>query len=289
VSDRVPQDSVPPRAGLREGKAGRFLFPGLVSITFRSLAPRDIVALAAQAGLVGVEWGGDIHVPHGDLARAGEVGRMTRDAGLAVASYGSYYVAGPCEAKRQDFRAVLDTALELGAPNIRVWAGDRGSAAADDAYRRRVEEDAIRIAGLADGRGVTVAFEFHGGTLTDTTVSASTLLTATAAAGFRGYWQPPIGWSISACAESLSAMLPRLANLHVYQWGGQGDRLPLAEGEDRWRSYLQLARTAPTGGGRSRWALLEFVRNDDPAQLAADARVLVRLLERIASKGVIRP
>ena len=54
------------------------ILPGLVSITFRALAPREIVDLAARARLAGIEWGGDIHVPHGDLQRAGEAGRMTR-------------------------------------------------------------------------------------------------------------------------------------------------------------------------------------------------------------------
>jgi hypothetical protein len=42
---------------------------GLVSITFRQLSPPAIIDLVRQAGLEGIEWGGDVHVPHGDLGR----------------------------------------------------------------------------------------------------------------------------------------------------------------------------------------------------------------------------
>ncbi len=62
--------------------------PGLVSITFRQLTAAEIIALMTQAGLAAIEWGGDIHVPHGDEAQARAVARMGADAGLHVAAYG---------------------------------------------------------------------------------------------------------------------------------------------------------------------------------------------------------
>jgi 3-dehydroshikimate dehydratase len=64
---------------------------GLLSVTFRKLSPDHIIRLVSQAGLQVIEWGGDIHVPHGDIEIAEQVGRMTREAGIEVASYGSYY------------------------------------------------------------------------------------------------------------------------------------------------------------------------------------------------------
>ena len=36
---------------------------GLVSITFRKLSPRAIIDLVTRANLIGIEWGGDVHVP----------------------------------------------------------------------------------------------------------------------------------------------------------------------------------------------------------------------------------
>ena len=65
-------------------------------MTFRKLAPEEIIALVAKSGLKGIEWGGDIHVRHGDLIQARKVCRLTEENGLTVASYGSYYNVG-CE------------------------------------------------------------------------------------------------------------------------------------------------------------------------------------------------
>lgn len=49
-------------------------------------------------------------------------------AGLRVVAYGSYYHVG-CQGQEgiPNFEDVLETALELGAPLIRVWAGNTGS------------------------------------------------------------------------------------------------------------------------------------------------------------------
>src|SRR5688500_12319633 len=97
------------------------LIPGLVSVTFRQLAPQEIIALVVEAQLQVIEWGGDIHVPHGDTNQAEIVARWTKDAGLSVAAYGSYYrLATP---DQTPFERIVATAVALGAPTIRVWAG----------------------------------------------------------------------------------------------------------------------------------------------------------------------
>ena len=49
------------------------LTPGLVSVSFRPLAGEEIIRLAKETGLAAVEWGGDVHVPAGDTARAKEL------------------------------------------------------------------------------------------------------------------------------------------------------------------------------------------------------------------------
>ena len=70
------------------------LYPGLVSITYRQCSPEQIIALCRDNNLSAVEWGGDVHVPHGDLETAVKVAGMTRAAGLCMPSYGTYYKAG---------------------------------------------------------------------------------------------------------------------------------------------------------------------------------------------------
>ena len=63
---------------------------GIVSVTFRALAPEQVIALTKQAGLDGIEWGSDVHVPCGaGLRHAEHVGELTRAAGLSVLSLGS--------------------------------------------------------------------------------------------------------------------------------------------------------------------------------------------------------
>ncbi len=248
---------------------------GLVSVTFRKLSPEEIVALVAQAGLDGIEWGGDIHVPHGDVKRAGEVRKMTADAGLAVAAYGSYYKVGHEEAS-VPFESVVATAVELGAPTIRVWAGAKGSADADDEYRGLVVRDSQRIADLAKKAGMTVSYEFHPGTLTDTNESALKLLEEVAHENIRTYWQPQSKWEVEHCLEGLQAISPWLTNVHAYYWDKTtGERLTLADGEKVWKRYLPIiART-----GREHYVMLEFVRDDCPEVFLTDAATLKSWLE----------
>ena len=147
---------------------------GLTSVTFRQKTPEEIIRLAAEAGLDGIEWGGDVHVPAGDAGTAAEIGRRTREAGLSVLSYGSYFRADEGE----DFAPVLASAKALGAPLIRIWAGRK-------TYEQSGPEEfsalasRIREAAEAAGReGVRIAFEYHRGTATQTAAGALALLEA---------------------------------------------------------------------------------------------------------------
>jgi len=253
--------------------------PGLVSITFRHLAAPAIVDLAVRAGLVGIEWGGDVHVPAGDRVTARRIAQLTADAGLTVAAYGSYYRVG-CEAAGP-FERVLDTAIALGAGIIRVWAGKVGSRQADAQMRARVAEDARRIAGLAAVSGRRIACEWHGGTLTDSAESARALFAAVDHPAFATYWQPHQRMSAADCLDDLAAALPRLVGLHVFHWDeADVSRLPLAAGATRWRAFLAAA-----AGRFDGYALLEFVRGDDPAALLEDALTLRGLLGELAEGG----
>ena len=252
---------------------------GLVSVTFRKLAPREIIALAGQAGLDGIEWGGDVHVPHRQITLAAEVHRMTRDAGLTIAAYGSYYRVGVSEANGLPFASVLETAVTLSAPTVRVWAGNRGSADADDRYRAMVNDDARRIADLAQAAGLTVSFEYHGQTLTDTQQSAVRLLMDISHPNVRAYWQPPLGMPNGECIAGLQELIQHLTNVHVFHWlaGLHGaDRRPLQEGKTEWLGYLDVLRAV----GGEHYALLEFVRDDMPQQMLADAGTLRGWLRR---------
>jgi sugar phosphate isomerase/epimerase len=247
------------------------IYPGLVSVTFRKLSPADVVALVKEAGLKGIEWGGDVHVPHGDLGRAREVRELTVEAGLGVAAYGSYYRAGQSEGAGLSFERVLETAVELGAPTIRIWPGGAGSDVTDEEGRWKIIEDLKRIAGLAGKSGVSVSAEFHGGTLTDTNESAGKLLVEVDHPNFYIGWQPHNGEATAECVRGLGEVVSRVSNIHVFHWWPtSAERHPLADGAERWAQFWPLIKQAPG----DRYALLEFVKGDDPEAFLRDAKTL---------------
>jgi 3-dehydroshikimate dehydratase len=235
------------------GTLTRVIRPGLCSVTLRALPLTEVAKVAAHAGLEAIEWGGDVHVPPGDEAAARAAREATEAAGLEVAAYGSYWRG------EGDFAAVLASARALGAPRIRIWAGTQGSDEAGEGERARVAAAARRAA----AGGIAVAFEFHGGTLTDDAASARALADA---AGVRLYWQPPEGLPDEQALAGLRLLGDRVAALHVFSWWPGNERRRLAEREALWRRALaHFARGD---------ALLEFVPGDDPALVAEEARTL---------------
>lgn len=264
----------------------RVIRPGLVSITFRQKTAEGVCRLAADNGLRCIEWGGDVHVPPGDTDAARRVARLSDDHGLEVAAYGSYFRLGVHD--RDAFDPVVASASTLGAPRIRVWCGERGSAEHDHADRQRVVEAGRDAAERAAAAGLTVVAEWHGNTLTDTADSATRLLREIDHPRFKTYWQPPQGMPPDDCQNDLAAALPWCVGVHVFHWRKPAadapvDRRPLDEGAAVWPGYLDAARNA--GGLAAEEpldAMIEFVRGDEPTRLAHDARALRGWIEALA-------
>ncbi|MBP1991964.1 sugar phosphate isomerase/epimerase family protein [Paenibacillus eucommiae] len=253
---------------------------GLLSVTFRKHSPREIISLVSEAGLQALEWGGDVHVPHGDLRTAGEIGRMTREAGIEISSYGSYYRVG-VHADNLAFGRVLETAVSLKAPSIRVWAGDLGSAEADERWWYQVITDAQHISGMAMKEGIAIDFEYHGGTLTDSQDSANRLLLGIDRPNVRCNWQTPINETMEQRSDGLSAILPSLANIHVFHWLPDGRRCSLDEGRQQWLQYIRIIQKA----GKTHYALLEFVKDDSTEQFRKDAQILNEILRACSDES----
>jgi len=231
---------------------------GLTSVTFRKLDFRAIIQIARDSKLDGIEWGGDVHVPPGDISCAREVHQATIEAGLEVLSYGSYYRLGG----ETPFDPVLDTALALHAKIIRVWA--------EGAFNRAVN-DARRIADMAKAHDITIAFEYHRNTLTETSEGALALLQAVDRENVKTYWQPNPELTHAKNLEELAAVSPFLEYMHVFHWTWLGRRLPLQNGAGEWKAYLNILRPSA--------AILEFVQGDSPAQCAKDAETLRGICE----------
>jgi sugar phosphate isomerase/epimerase len=243
-------------------------------VTFRALEVEEVAHIAAAAGLAALEWGGDVHVPPGDDDAIARAARATAAAGVTTASYGSYLLADG-DASPATIARVLDTAVALGAPNVRVWAPFGIDPGSD--RTREVVAGLAAVCEQAAARDLTVGLEFHAGTLTATAASTAAVLDAVGAANLATYWQPPYWLPSRPPAEDaaeVAGLAHRLSHLHVYEWTGASDRRPLADGTARWQAVFGALAAAP----RPRVAFLEFVRADDPRRLDDDARTLRELL-----------
>lgn len=252
----------------------KYLTPGLVSVTLRQCTKAQIIDLMLQSGLRSVEWGGDIHIPHGDLSAAKEAAGLCRENGIEISAYGSYYRL----ATSADFSPVLDCALAMGAPMIRIWAGEKGSRPAGPEYLQKVRDHACALCDTVKPHGIKLSLEYHGGTLTDTLESTLALLQSTPDT-LLSHWQPPVGSQKEENLQALSALqkINRLGNLHCFAWEAADEKVihhSLAYGTDDWQAYLSAINTPCH-------VSLEFVKENSGQQLLADARTLHEILNMI--------
>lgn len=244
---------------------------GLVSVTFRKLDVAEILEIAKKAGLAGIEWGSDVHVPVGDLEKATYVNKQSKAANIETVAYGSYYKAA--SENEHSFEEVLDTAVELGALAIRIWAGNKGSERTSEAERAEVVADIQAIADLAAAENVEIHIEYHGATLTDTPESAVQLMEAINHPNVFLYWQPAVGISKEAKLDSIDKIKPWLKNVHVFYWDFIF-RLPLAEGKAQWQAFVDQIGTQE----EDRYFMLEFVQDESVDQFYDDAEILKDIL-----------
>lgn len=242
---------------------------GLTSVTFRKLKAEEIIRLAADAELDGIEWGSDVHVPVGDEETAKKVREETEAAGLQVLSYGSYYRLCVQKDPAEAFAPLLKSAAALGAPNIRIWAGSKQPDDAPDSYYRRAAEELRIICKMAAEKGIRVSTEYHRGTLTQNAESAIKLIELTDCENFGTYWQPNPELSPAINRTELRRLKPYLTNIHVFYWRGD-DRRPLAEGQKEWLDYIAAAEAV----SQKNAYILEFVRGDSPDAFLSDAKTL---------------
>ena len=249
----------------------KMFIPGLVSVTYRPMTPAQIISAAREAGLSAIEWGGDIHVPHGDTGRAAVTGGMTRGAGLMPISYGTYYYTGTYgDDYMHKFRKCLECADILGAPNLRLWAGKKNSEDVGADERAAMVTELRACARAAAGRGKTISFEYHGNSLTNRAPSAVRLIEEIAEPNVSLYWQPNQFVSFEQNIENLKLVLPYVSNVHVFAWLGR-DRFLLSEHADMWHAYMDILAST----GREHGMLLEFVPGDDSAKLPTEAATLL--------------
>jgi sugar phosphate isomerase/epimerase len=254
------------------------IHPGVCSLTLPQLNPQEIIDLCIETGLTHIEWWGKDHAPMGDISVATIVGELTRKSGLIISTYGSYYKVGDSEEKGLSFQDVLNSAVALKAPSIRVWAGAGGSKDCHEDQRNAVIDDTFRIAEMSEKEGISITFEYHGGTLTDSNSSTIEFLGKVEHPSIFSGWQPRTGVELSENLEGLQEVLTRLSTIHVFNWTkspeGKHLRHPLNESIQEWQQYFDIVSKS----GRDHNALLEFVKDGKIDQFKKDAKTLVELV-----------
>lgn len=245
--------------------------PGLCSVSFRALSPRQIVTLAARAGLFCIEWGGDIHVPPGDFGNAARVARLTEEFGLHCASYGSYYRIGAGQSAQ--LPVILDTAEALGVSSVRIWCGTQASVSILPQTLEAMRLEAQKAAMLAAKRKMMLSLECHPGTLTDDWRAALDFIRAVDQPALWMYWQPNQWRDEAYNLESVRKLSPLITNVHMFHWI-QKTKYPLDTGASIWRRYL-----AALDCTRDHALLLEFMHDGAPESLEKTARALKQILE----------
>ncbi|MBW7998092.1 MAG: sugar phosphate isomerase/epimerase [Candidatus Glassbacteria bacterium] len=159
---------------------------GLCTIAFQELPFQEVLQLAHDAGIDGIEpWGKPDHLP---LTRTDDEVRQARDAieaqGLEVSHYGCYVRLGEdlerekvsqVQKEANMARAVQITKL-LGTDICRIWAGNKDSELLGEDDWERMVGDGNKFCALAEDAGITLAIEMHGNSVTNKAAAAVELL-----------------------------------------------------------------------------------------------------------------
>lgn len=261
------------------------IIPGICSVTFREKSPEEVIQTVSGEGLKAIEWGADVHAPPDDLENAKRVGELTRQAGLEVAGYGSYYMAfDKPDEESPSFESILAAAEAMGAPIIRIWAGPMGMEKTDDNFQKTVQLSR-EAAEMAAAKNIKVAFEHHARTFTEVLESALKLLEAVNHPNVYTFWQPPHGSDLSQRLKEIEAFADRLLSIHVFHWEYVAKppypRLDLSDGTEFWQPCLDAVAQLPG----DHYALLEFVRDNSVEQFRKDAGELRRLIGATSAGG----
>ena len=159
---------------------------------------------------------------------------------------------------------------------MRIWCGGGDSKDASESLYAEAADKALHLSERAEGRGISVSFEFHRGGLTDNVESTLKLLKLTKTDNIRTYFQV-YPREETTPEQELIEIMPVLTNIHCYHWDGN-ERLMLSEGRDQWESILNTA----VSNGFTGWVLLEFTKDDSDENFMSDAEVLCSIADQVS-------
>ena len=158
----------------------------------------------------------------------------------------------------------------MGTNRLRVWAGIRNASQYSVEERLDFLNQCAAAAAIAEDHGVILCLECHRRSYTETKEGALELMEHVASPHFRMYWQPNPDISIEENLAYIRLLRDYITHVHVFHWIDDR-RLPLREGLDIWRRYLQAL-----DGGHD--LLLEFMPDDKLESLSEEAAALHELI-----------
>ena len=256
------------------------ILKGLVSVTFREMSPFQIIDLAVKSGIDGIEWGADVHIKPGELEMATKVLDYSNLNKIKILSYASYYKAGTEDRKK--FKGVLETAIKLQAPRIRVWAGNKNSNLFNQIEYIDLVEDLKRISILAQKYGIEIGIEFHNNSYTNTTLSTQYLFKSLTGTSIYSYWQPPLGSSVKQNLQTIRSLGKSIRMSHCFHWSfSENTRImhPLYEGKTPWIEYLKALIQFTSIDAVS----MEFVNGHLEKNFIEDVQIFKEIIEIFSS------
>lgn len=196
----------------------------------------EIVETAATAGLDAIEWAADAHIRPGDLKTAEETMMATLRAGMTIASYASLYRAGSEDEGHERFKALLETAHYLYAPNLRVFAPPRPPRGAKTAVDLPGK---LRALGdLAAARGISLCLSLGRNTLLDDYPAALALVSEARHPFVKLAWEDLPDSRPEGATAALEAAGRDIALVIARCVDRDGRALGIAEGEAAWKRRI---------------------------------------------------
>lgn len=247
--------------------------PGLTSITFRNKSICEIAELVKKSNLSVIEWGGDIHCPPDDNALAERAFFETKENGLEISSYGTYFRLGVNS--EEEFEKACKTASLLDTHIVRIWGYNKDCCDVSKQEYDFCVNQAKNLAKIAKKYDLTICFEYHRQTLTRKASFAKKLIEDIGCDNVRLYWQPNPEISHEENCKELEEVLEYVVNIHCFHWtwDGANIRHKLSDGKEEWKKYIDIAKK-----GNVKNILIEFVLDDDDTNFLDDARALKELL-----------
>jgi hypothetical protein len=233
--------------------------------------------LALDAGLEGVEWAAEAHLPPGDRAAAEALMMDTLLSRLSIISYAALYRITAGTEHGLGFDAILETASALQSPILRLFVGSAPLAHTDPASRGLLVEEIRRLGDRAAERGITICLSFGRGTFLETYEGARDLLSLLDHPFVRLAWEPLPGTKTEEATAAAQGFVGTTSLLLARKADRLGRSGPLAEDSEAWSQRLDAFRAGETAPKMNRFVLLGRIGEENEERLKEDASFLAAM------------